>query len=139
MNAIKKISFWIDRRYSLSLMLILFLVVFGFFWLFNFSSFPISNPEFIKLSGHEGFLDTMLFYSAQEAFTAMSHDGEEGRKLYQVFLAADFLFIIFFSFAFSFLMTVTCPATALRGTRVTLALHTRTSRWPLNAEERRGK
>jgi hypothetical protein len=87
-------------------MLVLFLVVFGFFWLFNFSPFPISNPEFIKLSGHQGLLDTMLFYSAQEAFDAMTHYGEEGRNLYQVFLTADFVFILFYSFAFALLMTV---------------------------------
>jgi hypothetical protein len=107
MNEIKKISFWIDYRYSSSLMLILFFVVLGFFWVFNFSPFPISNPEFIKLSGQEGLLDTMLFYSSQEAFAAMGHYGEEGRNLYMVFLSADFIFIIFYSFAFSFLMTVT--------------------------------
>lgn len=107
MNVIKKISTWIEHRYSSSLMLILFLVVFGFFWLFNFSPFPISNAEFSKLSGHEGLLDTMIFYSTQEAFTAMTHYGEEGRNLYHVFLATDFLFIMFYSFAFSFLMTAT--------------------------------
>jgi len=106
MNTINRISRWIDHRYSTPLMLILFLVVFGFFWLFNFSPLPVSNSEFIKLSGHEGMLDTMLFYSAQDAFTALTHYGEEGRKLYLDFIAADFLFIIVYSFAFAFLMTI---------------------------------
>ena len=105
MNAINKISVWIGHRYSATLMLILFLIVFGFFWLFNFSPFPVSNAEFIRLSGHEGLLDTMFFYTAQEAFMALAHYGEKGRELYQIFIAADFLFIIFYSFAFAFLMT----------------------------------
>ena len=104
---IKRISSWIDNRYSTPWMLFLFLVVFGFFWLFNFSALPISNSELIKLSGHEGMLDTMLFYSAQDAFTALAHYGEKGRNFYLDFIAADFLFIIVYSFAFSLLMTRT--------------------------------
>ena len=47
-------------------MLSFFLIVFGFFWLFNFSHVPISNTQFIKMSGQEGLLDTMFFYSSQE-------------------------------------------------------------------------
>ncbi len=106
MKTINRISLCIGRRYTISLMLILFLFVFGFFWLFNFSRLPISNSEFIKLSGQEGLLDTMLFYSSQEAYTALTHYGEEGRRLYLGFLAADFIFIILYSITFSFLMTM---------------------------------
>ncbi len=84
----------------------LFVVVFGFFWVFNFSSLPISSPAIIKISGREGLLDIRLFYSAREAFAAVSHYGEEGRRLYLGFLAADFIFIIFYSTAFAFLMTL---------------------------------
>jgi len=105
-KTINRISLWISQRYSTSAIIILFIVVFGFFWLFNFSRLPISNSEFIKLSGQEGLLDTMLFYSSQEAYTALTHYGEEGRRLYLGFLAADFIFIIFYSVAFAFLMTM---------------------------------
>lgn len=115
MNAIKMISRWLDYKYSSSLMFILFIVVFGFFWLFNLSSFPISNPELLKISGQEGLLDTQFFYSAHEAYTAMTHYGEEGRNVYQNFIAADFIFIIFYSFAFAFLMTVTVRSVCGRG------------------------
>ena len=91
-------------------MLALFGLCFGFFWLFNFSPLPLSNAAFVKLSGHEGLLDTMLFYSAQEAYTSLTHYGAAGRKLYPLFLAADFLFIPAYSFAFAFLMTLTVRA-----------------------------
>jgi hypothetical protein len=115
MNAIKQISRWIDRRYSTPWMLILLLVVLGFFWLFNFSPLPISNSEFIKLSGHEGLLDAMPFYSAQEAYGALTHYGATGRKLYLKFLAADFLFILVYSLAFALLMTRTVRAVCGEG------------------------
>jgi hypothetical protein len=75
--------------------------------LFNFSRLPVSNSEFVKLSGHEGLLDTMLFYSAQEAYAALTHYGEEGRKAYIGFIATDFIFIIVYGTALSFLMTAT--------------------------------
>lgn len=110
MNMINRVSCWIDLRFSKPLMLCLFLIVFGFFWVFNFSPLPISNAEFIKLSGQEGLLDTLFFYSSQEAFTALTNYGEEGRELYLGFLTADFIFIIFYSFAFAFLMTIVVRA-----------------------------
>jgi hypothetical protein len=86
-------------------MLILLLVSADFFWLFNFSSLPLSNPELVKLSGHDGLLDLMPYYSAQEAFTAITNYGAAGRKLYLRFLAADFVFIPIYSLAFALLMT----------------------------------
>ena len=107
MKIISRICFWVSHRYSAGLMGGLFIIVFGFFWLFNFSHLPVSNSEFVKLSGQEGLLDTILFYSSQEAYTALIHYGEDGRRLYLGFLAADFIFIIFYSVAFAFLMTKT--------------------------------
>jgi len=77
----------------------------GFFWLFNFSPLPLSNPELIKLSGQEGLLDLMPYYTAQEAFIALDHYGVAGRELYYRFLAADYIFIIVYSFGFAFLLT----------------------------------
>ena len=105
MKTINGVSRWINGRYSAGLMGGLFIVVVGFFWLFNFSSLPISNPAIIKISGQKGLLDTRLFYSARDAFAALSHYGEEGRRLYLAFLAADFIFILSYSVAFALLMT----------------------------------
>lgn len=110
MKSLERISHRIDSLYSSRLMLALLLAAFGFFWLFNFSPLPLSNPELIKLSGHEGLLDSMPFYSAQEAYTALTHYGAEGRKLYLRFLAADFIFIPTYSLGFSLLMTRTIRA-----------------------------
>jgi len=39
-----------------------------FFWLFNFSALPLSDPEMKRVSGGEGLLDLRFYYSAQEAF-----------------------------------------------------------------------
>ncbi|MBF0526303.1 MAG: hypothetical protein HQK56_14560 [Deltaproteobacteria bacterium] len=115
-NLIKGVSWWIESHYSASLMLALFLVVFGFFWLFNFSPLPFSNSEFVKLSGHEGLLDAMPFYSAQEAYTTLTHYGVAGRKLYLRFLATDFVFIPFYCLSFAFLMTQIIRAVCGPGT-----------------------
>jgi hypothetical protein len=97
-------------------MLVLLLASVGFFWLFNFSALPLSNPELVKLSGHEGLLDLMPYYSAQEAFMALNHYGAAGRKLYMRFLAADFVFIPVYSLGFAFLMTRAVRAVCAEGT-----------------------
>ena len=96
---------WIERHYSTPLMLVLLLASAGFFWLFNFSGLPLSNPELIKLSGREGLLDLMPYYTAQQAFVILGHYGVAGRELYLRFLAADFVFIPVYSLGFAFLMT----------------------------------
>jgi hypothetical protein len=101
----KRASDWIARRYSFSLMSVLLLAAGWFFWQFNFSSLPVSNRALVKLSGHDGLLDLRLYYTAQEAFTALSHYGEAGRGLYVKFLAADFIFIPIYSLGLGFLMT----------------------------------
>ena len=104
-NPITRVNHWIARLYSTPLRLALLFAAAGFLWLFNFSSLPLSNPELVKLSGHEGLLDLMHFYSAQEAFTALKHYGASGRELYLRFLAADFIFIPVYSLGFALLMT----------------------------------
>jgi hypothetical protein len=100
-----RVTQWIERRYSTPLMLVLLLASAGFFWLFNFSALPLSNPELVKLSGREGLLDLMPYYTAQQAFVILGHYGLAGRELYFRFLAADFVFIPVYSLAFAFLMT----------------------------------
>jgi hypothetical protein len=106
-NLIKHASHRIEQLYSLPLMSALLLAAIGFFWLFNFSSLPISNPELMKVSGGEGLLDVRLFYSAKEAYIALSHYSPSGRKYYLGFLAADFIFISIYSLGFAFMMTRT--------------------------------
>ena len=116
-NPINAVSDWIVRLYSTSLMLALLLAAVGFFWLFNFSPLPISNPELAKLSGGAGLLDLMLFYSAQEAFTLLGQYGDAGRELYLRFLIADFIFIPVYSLGFALLMTRTIYAVCREPTR----------------------
>lgn len=58
----------------------------------------------------------MPFYSAHEAFAALSHYGTVGRELYLRFLAADFVFIPVYSFGFGLLMTLTVRAVCSEST-----------------------
>jgi hypothetical protein len=53
---IRRLSLWIDSLNSTLLMSALLIAVAGFFWLFNFSTLPPSNPELVRLSGHDGLL-----------------------------------------------------------------------------------
>ena len=115
-NASKRAVQWIERHYSTRVMLVLLSASIGFFWLFNFSALPLSNPELVKLSGQEGLLDLMPYYSAKEAFAALSHYGPAGRDLYMRFLAADFVFIPIYSLGFAFLMTRTVRAVCKENT-----------------------
>ncbi len=77
----------------------------GFFWLFNFSALPLSNPELKRVGSGEGLLDLRLYYSAQEAFRTIESYGAEGRALYLRFLAADFVFVPIYGLAFALLFT----------------------------------
>ena len=95
----------VANLYSNSLLIILMVTALVFFWLFNFSSVPFSNPTLIKISGHDGLLDLLPYYSAQEAFTMLGHYGSAGRELYLKFLIADFIFIPIYSLGFGLLMT----------------------------------
>ncbi|MDH5654715.1 MAG: hypothetical protein OEZ34_02330 [Spirochaetia bacterium] len=99
-----KISQKIECYFSLPLMIFLLTGVLIFFWIFNVSSLPLSNPELITISGEKGLLDLMTYYSAGEAYEAVHSYGEKGRELYFRFIAADYLFIIFYSIGFSFLL-----------------------------------
>lgn len=109
-NPVKRVSHWIALRYSTPFMLALLLAAAGFFWLFNFSTLPLSNPELKKLSGYEGLLDLMPFYTAREALTALNRYGTSGRELYLRFLAVDFIFIPIYGLGFAFLVTRTVRA-----------------------------
>jgi len=76
-----------------------------FFWLFNFSTLPLSNPELKRVSNGEGLLDLRLYYSAQEAFQTIESYGPQGRALYLRFLAADFVFVPIYGLAFALLFS----------------------------------
>lgn len=102
---IRKVSQWTEQRYSAPLLIVLLLGMLGFFWMFNFSSLPISNPELVKRSGGQGLLDATLFYSGEKAIAAMDHYGDAGRKLYKRFLVADSVFIIVYSLGIALLIT----------------------------------
>ena len=90
-------SNWLMRIFLMLALLLL--------WIFNFSTWPVSNPTLMKISGQEGLLDLLLFYSPQEAFSAFTNYGEVGRDLYLNFIAADFIFIFIYSIGLSFLIT----------------------------------
>jgi hypothetical protein len=114
-NPFKRVAQRIERHYSTPLMLVLLLASAGFFWLFNFSALPLSNPELVKLSGREGFLDLMPYYTARQAFVILGHYGAAGRELYLRFLAADFVFIPVYSLGIAFLMTRAVRAVCTQG------------------------
>jgi hypothetical protein len=107
---LSKLSNLIARCYSLRLMISLCIAVAFFFWLFNFSSLPLSNPALMRVSHGKELLDVRLYYSAQEAFQAMKDYGPEGREIYQHFLVADFVFAPLYGLAFSLLLTLLARA-----------------------------
>jgi hypothetical protein len=102
---LNKISHAIIAWYSLRVMLVLFAGVAFFFWMFNFSSFPLSSPELRKLSNGADLLDVRFYYFPEEAFCAIDRYGASGRALYLRFLAADFIFAPVYGVAFSLLLT----------------------------------
>ena len=102
---LNNLSNFIARLYSLRLLLSLLAAIAFFFWLFNFSTLPLSNPA-LKLAGNGGeLLDMRLYYSAQEAFREMDRYGARGRAVYLRFLSVDFLFALTYGLAFSLLLT----------------------------------
>jgi hypothetical protein len=104
-SAIARSSRAVARLYSPPLLWLLLLGTVGFSWVFNFSSFPFSNPELLKLSGGEGLLDLLPYYTAEKAFEALGHYGAAGRALYSRYLFADFLFIPCYSLGLALLIT----------------------------------
>jgi hypothetical protein len=117
-NVLLRLSNSIARLYSRKLLFFLFLAIAFFFWLFNFSSLPLSEPELKRLSNGEGLLDTRFYYTAPEAFRAMDRYGTAGRALYLRFLAFDSIFAPLYGFAFALLIT-----------RVAAGLFDPASRW----------
>jgi hypothetical protein len=113
-----RLSNSLARLYSKKLLILLFLGLAFFFWLFNFSSLPLSEPELKRLSNGESLLDTRIYYAAPEAFHAMDRYGAAGRALYLRFLAFDSIFAPLYGFAFALLIT-----------RVAAALFDPASRW----------
>lgn len=101
----RRLSREVADLYSARWTLILLLAVAAFFWLFNFSSVPFSNPSLVRISGGQGLLDLIPFYSAQEAYSILGRYGAQGRELYLKFLAADFIFIPVYSLGFALLFT----------------------------------
>src|ERR1051325_7548646 len=110
-NLLSRWSEFIAGLYSAPLLALLLLGTLGFSWLFNYSSFPFSNPELLKLSGGEGLLDLLPFYTAEKAFTALGHYGTAGRALYSRYLGADFIFLPVYAFSLALLVTRTVQAT----------------------------
>jgi hypothetical protein len=102
---LKKLSRKTASLYSIQLMMFLLLVAIILSWLFNFSNVPFSNPSLIKISGHDGFLDVMPYYSARDAFIILGRYGSQGRELYLKFLAVDFIFIPIYCLGFALLFT----------------------------------
>ncbi|MHB9119745.1 MAG: hypothetical protein ACYC2R_15960 [Burkholderiales bacterium] len=84
----------------------------GFFWLFNFSTLPVSNPSLQALSGGEGLLDLRIFYTADGAYRAMGRYGAAGRELYRHFLMLDMLCLASYGLGFSLLFSRLIPAVA---------------------------
>lgn len=84
----------------------------GFFWLFNFSTLPVSNPSLKALSGGVGLLDLRIFYSAGEAYRAMGKYGAAGRELYRHFLMLDLLCLASYGLGFALLLSRFLPAVA---------------------------
>lgn len=107
MELLKNISSWFENHYSTTVLLTLFAIVFGFFWAFNFSSFPIAGPEIMKSSGNTTILDTRFFYSSTEAYSALTKFIPNGLEAYLNFILFDFIFIATYSLAFAFLLTIT--------------------------------
>src|SRR5437762_2579499 len=114
-NPLTRWSEFIAGLYSAPLTALLVLGALGFSWLFNYSSFPFANPELLKLSGGEGLLDLLPFYTAEKAFTALGHYGTAGRALYSRYLVADFIFMPFYSLGLALLVTRTVLATWSEG------------------------
>ncbi len=100
-----RISDAVARLYSRRLLIALFAGVAFFFWLFNFSTLPLSASELEKLSDGEDLLDVRLYYSATDAFRAMDRYGADGRALYLRFLAADVVFLVTYGLAFALLFS----------------------------------
>jgi len=87
-----------------SMIVPLLLVIAGYFWVFNFSSLPLSNPAVIAAGCGEGLLDIMPYYDASDAYRVLNCYGASGRGIYQRFLLADMSFVLFYGAGFTLLL-----------------------------------
>ena len=85
---------------------LLLLTFAGFFWAFNFSSWPISVPSLRALASGQPILDLRPGYSFADAYALLSRLGETGRSLYRSFLGLDCVFLCAYGAGFSFLMSL---------------------------------
>ena len=83
----------------------LLLICAGYFWVFNYSSLPISNPAVVATGCGEGLLDLRQYYNASAAYQALDCYGVTGRAIYKRFLLADTSFVFFYGAGFSLLLT----------------------------------
>lgn len=90
----------------------------GYFWVFNFSSLPFSNPALIAAGCGEGLLDLRPYYNASAAHQALDCYGNRGRAIYQRFLVADMSFVLIYGSGFTLLLS-----------RLLASLTTPASRW----------
>ena len=100
----------------------LLLVFASYFWAFNFSSLPFSNPAVIAAGCGEGLLDIMPYYDATDAYRALSCYGEAGRAVYQRFLFADMSFVLVYGAGFTLLLARLMAMLGVEGRWRTLAL-----------------
>jgi hypothetical protein len=97
----------------------LLLVCAAYFWIFNYSSLPFSNPALVAAGCGEGLLDLRPYYDASAAYRALDCYGGAGRAIYRRFLVTDMSFLFFYGAAFSLLLTrllatLTAPASRWR-------------------------
>lgn len=91
----------------------------GYFWVFNYSSLPFSNPSLVATGCGEGLLDLRPYYDASAAYQALHCYGDAGRAIYRRFLMVDMSFVLFYGTGFSLLLTrllatLTAPASNWR-------------------------
>ena len=98
----------------------LLLLFAAYFWVFNFSTLPFSNPSLMAAGCGEGLLDIRPFYTAVEAHRALDCYGPAGRSIYQHFLLVDMSFVFIYGFGFALLLS-----------SLLAALTTPESRWRL--------
>ncbi len=83
----------------------LLLLFAGYFWVFNFSTLPFSNPALISAGCGEGMLDARFYYTASEAHQALNCYGPTGRAIYRHFLMADMTFVFIYGAGFALLLS----------------------------------
>ena len=83
----------------------LLLLCAGYFWMFNYSPLPLSNPALVAAGCGEGLLDLLPYYDARAAYRALDCYGDTGRAIYRHYLLADTSFVFCYGLGFSLLLT----------------------------------